>query len=59
MKSNSIVLAALAFIAGSVIAAPANIESRDIPLLGGHSGLLQGVGETLDSVEKLIPGLGQ
>ncbi|KAF5134671.1 uncharacterized protein G6M90_00g036680 [Metarhizium brunneum] len=59
MKCNSIALAALAFIAGSVIAAPANIESRDIPLLGGHSGPLQGLGETLDSIEKLVPGLGQ
>lgn len=60
MKSNSIAVAALALILGSVIAAPTNnVENRDVPLLGGHSGALEGLGETLDSIEKLIPGLGQ
>lgn len=59
MKYNSIALAALALFAGSVIAAPTNVENRDVPLLGGHSGALEGLGETLDSIEKLIPGLGQ
>jgi hypothetical protein len=61
MKFNSIALAGLALIAGHVIAVavPANVESRDIPLIGGHSGPLAGIGEALDSVEKLVPGLGQ
>ncbi|KAJ6438154.1 phosphoglycerate mutase family protein [Purpureocillium lavendulum] len=34
------------------------VKGRDVPLLGGHSGLLQGLGETLDSIEKIVPGLG-
>ncbi|GJN75701.1 hypothetical protein PLICBS_009807 [Purpureocillium lilacinum] len=34
------------------------VKGRDVPLLGGHSGLLQGLGETLDSVEKIVPVLG-
>jgi hypothetical protein len=59
MKYNSAALAVVALIASSVVAAPAPAEKRDIPLLGGHSGPLQGIGEALDSIEQHIPGLGQ
>ncbi|UNI18467.1 hypothetical protein JDV02_004735 [Purpureocillium takamizusanense] len=34
------------------------VKGRDVPLLGGHSGPLQGLGETLDSIEKIVPVLG-
>ncbi|KAM3459617.1 hypothetical protein MY5147_003641 [Beauveria neobassiana] len=55
MKVNTIA-AIVATLVASVAAAP--IEKRDLPLLGGHSGIIKGVGPLLDSVESLIPGLG-
>ncbi|ATY62169.1 hypothetical protein A9K55_008617 [Cordyceps militaris] len=55
MKANTIA-AIVATLIASVAAAPT--EKRDLPLLGGHSGLIKGVGPLLDSVESLIPALG-
>ncbi|KAM3508065.1 hypothetical protein MY10362_001411 [Beauveria mimosiformis] len=55
MKANTIA-AIMATLVASVVAAPT--EKRDLPLLGGHSGIIKGVGPLLDSVESLIPGLG-
>lgn len=55
MKANTIV-AIVATLVASVAAAPT--EKRDLPLLGGHSGIIKSVGPLLDSVESLIPILG-
>lgn len=59
MKYNSLGAVAMALFVVNAFAAPAPIESRDVPLLGGHSGILEGLGESLDSIEKFVPGLGQ
>ncbi|KAM3512737.1 hypothetical protein MY11210_003611 [Beauveria gryllotalpidicola] len=55
MKSNTIA-AIVATIVASVAAAP--IERRNLPLLGGHSGIIKGVGPLFDSIQSLIPDLG-
>ncbi|OAA60858.1 hypothetical protein ISF_05897 [Cordyceps fumosorosea ARSEF 2679] len=55
MKANTIA-AIVATLVTSVAAAPT--EKRDLPLLGGHSGIIKSVGPLLDSIESIVPGLG-
>ncbi|KAJ6789382.1 hypothetical protein PWT90_00935 [Aphanocladium album] len=55
MKANTLA-AVMATLIASVAAAPT--EKRDLPLLGGHSGLIKSTGPLLDSIEGIIPGLG-
>lgn len=56
MKANTIA-ALVATLIASVSAAP-TVDTRDLPLLGGNSGLIGGTGPVLNGVESAIPGLG-